>query len=360
MLRSLLPASTGRRYALVGCLLMSGSLTTPAMGWGATGHTFLTRSALEALAASPDGVPAFLSAPAAVQTAGELSRELDRSRGAGRLHDEERDPGHYINLDEDGTVLGVFPLSNLARTREDFDTMLRARGASQYKTGYLPYALTDGWQQLVKDFAYWRTLTAVIDAPDTPADRKAWATSDRAYREQVTLRDLGVWSHYVGDASQPLHVTRHHDGWGAYPNPAGWSEETGTHWRIEGPFVRRTVTQPALSAAMRPYKECRGPIEVRLMRYLQDTRSFVTELYDLDKQGAFDLGKPGEQPPPAPNPRGIKFVTERLAAGASELRDLVIDAWKSSLDAKVGYPEVSVRAVLKTPSILTPDVFGVD
>jgi hypothetical protein len=38
----------------------------------------------------------------------------------------------------------------------------------------------------------------------------------------LILRDLGVWSHYVADASNPMHTTIHSDGWGEYPNPS-WS-----------------------------------------------------------------------------------------------------------------------------------------
>ena len=33
---------------------------------------------------------------------------------------------------------------------------LRAAGTDEYRAGYLPYAIIDGWQQLVMDFAYWR------------------------------------------------------------------------------------------------------------------------------------------------------------------------------------------------------------
>jgi hypothetical protein len=42
---------------------------------------------------------------------------------------------------------------------------------------------------------------------------------------------------------------------------------------------------------------------------------------------------------------GKDFAAERMAAAASELRDLVIDAWRSSADTAVGYPHVKVRDV---------------
>jgi len=43
-------------------------------------------------------------------------------------------------------------------------------------------------------------------------------------REKITLHDIGIWSHYVGDASQPLHVSVHLNGWGNFPNPNGYSD----------------------------------------------------------------------------------------------------------------------------------------
>jgi hypothetical protein len=42
------------------------------------------------------------------------------------------------------------------KPREQYDTLLRAKGITQYKAGYLPYSIVDGWQQIRKDFAYWR------------------------------------------------------------------------------------------------------------------------------------------------------------------------------------------------------------
>jgi hypothetical protein len=332
---------------------------TRARAWGATGHGFISGIAIEALPAAPGGIPASVRTPEAAALIAELSREPDRSRGAGRVHGEERDPGHYANLDDDGTIAGVTPLSNIARTREDYDTALRARGVTQYKVGYLPYTIVDGWQQLVKDFAYWRTLTAVIEDPASSAERRAWALADRRNREMLTLRDLGVWSHYVGDASQPLHVTRHFDGWGPFPNPRAFTQEAGIHWRIEGPFVRAAVTRQTVAEGLRPYRACACPFEMRVANYLTATRGFTGQLYELEANGAFAVAKPSSETV-TPSPQGTAFITERLAAGAAELRDMIEDAWTASLDARVGYPEAAVRAILKSPALLTPEVFGVD
>ncbi|MGB8366147.1 MAG: hypothetical protein ACLQUZ_15275 [Rhizomicrobium sp.] len=91
-----------------------------------------------------------------------------------------------------------------AATREDYDSALRAVGSDEYKAGYFPYSIIDGWQQLVKDFAYWRANAAGEKFARNDAQR-AWFVRDRQTREQLTIRDLGYWSHFVGDASQPLH-----------------------------------------------------------------------------------------------------------------------------------------------------------
>ncbi len=44
----------------------------------------------------------------------------------------------------------------------------RWRQGAQYKAGYLPYSIVDGFQQLRKDFAYWRALTKAIETAQTP------------------------------------------------------------------------------------------------------------------------------------------------------------------------------------------------
>jgi len=45
------------------------------------------------------------------------------------------------------------------------------------------------------------------------------------------------------------------------------------------------------------------------------------------------------------DPKGKDFAAERMAAAAPELRDMVMDAWRTSADAAVGYPHVKVRDV---------------
>ena len=128
-----------------------------ALAWGASGHRMISRMAIESL---PAEIPAFIRTSRAIEMIGELGREPDRSRGTGNSHDHDLDPGHYINLSDDFAVGGVLPLDALPGTREDYDTALRSNGTNEYRVGFLPYAIIDGWQQLQMDFAYWRADAA--------------------------------------------------------------------------------------------------------------------------------------------------------------------------------------------------------
>lgn len=114
-----------------------------ALGWGATGREWVSGIAIERL---PDTVPAFIRLPEAATEIVVMGRELDRLKGAGKTHDAERDPGHYVELADDGSVEGILPLAQLPVTREEYDTLLRAGGKTQCKAGYLPYSIVDGCQ----------------------------------------------------------------------------------------------------------------------------------------------------------------------------------------------------------------------
>ncbi len=207
------------RLALV--VLCCALLPREAGAWGATGHRLIGEDAIKAL---PGEVPAFLRTDKVAADMGELAREPDRWKGAGATHDGTRDPGHFLDLDDFGRVNGGPLLMALPVTREDYESALRAAGTDSTKSGFLPYSIIDGFQQIAKDFALWRADVAGVKFAKDEAKR-AWLDADRARREELIIRDIGTFAHYVGDGSQPLHVTVHYDGWGPYPNPNRFTEE---------------------------------------------------------------------------------------------------------------------------------------
>ncbi|MBV9995790.1 MAG: S1/P1 Nuclease [Caulobacteraceae bacterium] len=301
-----------------------------AYAWGASGHRMIGEAAIESL---PDEIPAFLRTPAAAAEVGELSREPDRSRGAGKAHDADRDPGHFVDAGDDGRIGGAVSLSNLPPTREAYETALRASGGTSWKLGYLPYSIVEDWQQLAEDFAYWRADAAAARHAADPA-RKAWLEADRARREGLILADLGALSHFVGDGSMPLHASVHFNGWGDFPNPQGYTQDR-VHTPFEGAFVRQFVALADVRTRMRPFRDCGCPMEARVGAYLADDLASVIPFYELQKAG----GLAGR------DPKGRDFAAAQLAAGASELRDETVLAWRASEAMTVGWPAVEVRAI---------------
>ena len=320
-----------RRAGSALAVILALGVSAQALAWGSSGHRMIGEAAIRSL---PAELPPFLRSAASAMAVGELSREPDRSRSSGRTHDSDRDPGHFIDGGDDGKVAGVLPLGALPPTREEYETALRGAATNSWKMGYLPYSIIADWQQLAKDFAYWRVDDAGGRHTSDPKHR-AWLEQDRLRRESQILVDIGLLSHFVGDGSMPLHVSIHYNGWGAFPDPGGYTEEK-VHVPWEGPYTRQVVTMDGLRAAMTPFHDCDCPIEQRVGAYLAGDLATVIPFYQLEKAGAF---KPGVA-------SGADFTTGRVAAGASELRDEIVLAWRASAAGKVGYqPELSVGDV---------------
>jgi len=325
-------AATGLAVALLTC-------APQAFGWGATGHRIIGVLGEKTL---PADLPAFLHTPEAIEIVGEMAREPDRFKGSGLTHDSARDPGHFTDVDDDGKILGGPALDALPPTREGYDTALRAidtaehkaGSVTEYKAGYLPYSIVEGWQHLVKDFAYWRILKAAIPL-EKNADHKAWLVRDLKRRERTTLNDIGYWAHFIGDGSQPMHVSEHYNGWGNFPNPNGYTQDK-VHGPFEGAFVRQNLTVATVASVLPPPAYCAAPIEVCTARYLEATEASVIPFYELQKAGGFA----------GSDARGVAFANARVAAGAAELRDLTIKAWAASAHASAGYPAITVDQAL--------------
>jgi hypothetical protein len=329
----------GKMFRKVVCAAAALSLVSngSALAWGSKGHEIIGQLAGSSL---PSALPAFMRTMPAQYEIMYLGPELDRLKGSGTAWDDENDPGHYIDLDDNATVGGV-PLTALPESQEAYDTALRKAGTDQYRQGYLPYAILEGWEQLRYDFGYWR-VDNYRATHGTPGAR-ALAATNRAIDQALILRDAGVWGHFVEDASQPLHVTIHFNGWGDYPNPNGYTNAKNTHSFFESRFVDKYITPGTVNVLMVPSMMMppdklltQAQVQTLIAGYLEGTLEAVGPLYDIEKAGGFANGSPA----------AVKFTATQLARGAVELRDLITLAWFDSLNAKVGYPYQSVRDIL--------------
>lgn len=319
----------------------------PARAWGSSGHRMVGVAAMEAL---PSDLPGFLRAPAAIAAVGELSRELDRSKGSGRAHGVSLDSGHFIDVFDDGTVMGGPRLEAMPPDREAYETALRAAGTNAWKAGWLYYSILETQQQLTKDFAMWRVLDHAVRT-ERKSERRAWLRADLNRREALILQTTGRLSHYVADGSQPLHVTIHYNGWGEGPNPEGFTQER-IHSRFEGEMVAAGVRLEDVRRAMpasAPSTEPEG-LEARIAAYLSLAWKEVPALYRLERAGGLAPG----------DPRGAAFARARLGSGAAALRDFIDLAWKASLSSRVGWPEITVQDALSGRAEIWTALYGKD
>jgi hypothetical protein len=138
------------RTPLAACLAVVIALAPlPAFAWGATGHELVTGAAIDALSKE---IPAFLRTRTARDQIALIAREPDRWRGSGKVHDYDRDSAHFIDLGDDGAIGGL-TLDTLPVSRSEYEAAMHDKGVKPGSSGYLPYAMIDGYQQMVKDFA---------------------------------------------------------------------------------------------------------------------------------------------------------------------------------------------------------------
>lgn len=138
--------------------------------------------------------------------------------------------------------------------------------------------------------------------------------------EQAIVFYAGWLGHYVADGSQPLHTSVQYNGWTG-PNPNGYTTDHKIHWQFEGPFVAGNIHASDVKKQMKPTAAISGDVFDAYVAYLRQTATLVEKSYQLEKAGGFT----GEG-----NKESRQFTTERLAAGANMLRDMIYSAWIDS------------------------------
>jgi hypothetical protein len=287
--------------AAAALVVLFGAQPEPAFGWGNEGHRMINRLAASTL---PESVPGFLRTENAVAEIEYLGPEPDRwrSRAEAELSAAQA-PEHFIDL-EPADALGPLP-----RNRLDFEAKVFAAGQRPEKIGLQPWEATEVWERLKAALREYRTLAA-----------QGKSTKEV---EAAAIFYAGWLGHYVGDASQPLHTTIQYNGWTG-PNPNGYTTSHEIHWQFEGPFVAANEHEADVRAKMTDPKVIEGDIFDNYVKYLRHTNTFVEKVYQLEKAGGFAGAGSAES---------RAFTAERLAAGASMLRDMILTAWVDSAQA---------------------------
>ena len=179
--------------------------------------------------------------------------------------------------------------------------------------GFLPWAISEQASQLKSAFSYAR---AFEDSGGTSEE------NENARQNVVYL--MGVLGHFVGDAAQPLHTTRHFNGWQG-ENPRGFTTNRTFHAWIDGGFLGRAgLKLEILQAQLRPARVVVGAdgatnFFAAAMTWILEQHQQVLPLYELEKSGKFSAKNGSVE--------GREFLSRQLVGAAQMLGDIWFTAW---------------------------------
>ncbi len=316
-----------------GCILVALLLARlPAFAWDYEGHRLVNQIALATL---PANFPDFARTPAARERIAFLSGEPDRWRNTpDQPLRHFNGPDHYFDVED--LALYQMTATNLSPFRYVFTAQMgAARAANPGKfpaldpaqntdrtrelPGFLPWAITEHYSKLKSGFSYLK----VFEELGTP--------EEIANAQQNILYVMGTMGHYVGDAAQPLHTTRHYNGWTG-ENPRGFTTSKGFHAWIDGGYLKKVgLRRETLLAGVAPAKMLwpgdpkakHDDVFPLMMNYLVEQYRLVEPLYELDKEGKLtgkdELGRQGQA-----------FLEGQLRKAGQMLGDLWYSAWQQA------------------------------
>ena len=310
---------------------MLGAALTPLRAWDYEGHRIVNQLALASL---PTNFPAFVRAPAAAERVAFLAGEPDRWRNSSSPTAKHASgPDHFLDIDE-LPLYGLAP-KTVSPFRYDFVAQLKSArekhpdkfpALDQTKnsdhtrdlTGFLPWTINESFAKLESAFSYLRTF-----------EQYGGTTEEVANAQQNILYVMGTMGHFAGDAAQPLHTTRHFNGWiGA--NPKHYNTNHPLHPWIDGGFIRRAeIHADELKPKVRPARalatnDARGhDVFDEAMGFVAAQFELVERVYQLDRDGKLSPGR-------GDSTEGREFISGQLIKGGQLLGDLWFTAWKTA------------------------------
>ena len=319
-----------------GVLLLASALGVVPCGqaWDYEGHRVVNQLALSSL---PTNFPAFVKTGANSERIAFLAGEPDRWRNSPDLPFKHASgPEHYMDMEQ----LADYELKaeSLPIFRYDFVAQLGvyrrqhpekfaapAEGKNEDHTreliGFLPYAISENYSKLKSGFSYLKAFEAHGGTPEEIANAQA-----------NIVYVMGVMGHFAGDASQPLHATKHHHGWvGA--NPEHYATNSRIHAWIDGGFFNKIggadlkklqgKARPARLLTIQDRPAHTDEVFQASIEFLLEQQKLVEKVYQLDRDHKID-GEPGAAP------EGRDFLEGQLLKGGQLLGDLWYSAWQQA------------------------------
>jgi hypothetical protein len=257
-------------------------------------------------------MPAFLRTKQALDEIEYLGPEPDRWRSSAAPElSVTQAPEHFVDLEladlaaPDGLPAQRYDFLGDLNVAERLHSDLADRLAPQ-KVGWLPWQAEEDFERLAVDMREYRTLHA--------------AHQDTYGAQQAVLYDIGCLGHYVADGSQPLHTTVNYNGWVQTENPEHFTRQHGIHSQFETEFVHDNFCARDIQPLVPAPRLLEAPFQDFLL-YLRTTHLQVAQVYRFEKHGGFDGNG---------SAASRSFTAERLAAGATMLRDMIYTAWIDS------------------------------
>ncbi len=302
--------------------------------WDYEGHRAVNQLALESL---PTDFPAFVKTPEARERIAFLAGEPDRWRNVPDLALRHTNgPDHYIDLEElEDAGLSADKLNEFRHLHTVQFAAGRAAHPEQFPptdpeknkdhvrelSGYLPWSITETYARLKSGFSYLKAYEERGGTPDEIANARA-----------NIIYVMGVMGHYVGDAAQPLHTTKHYNGWSG-ENPNGYTTARNFHAWIDGAFLQKTggITASRLVTRLKPAAylpppattDGRSALFVIALNYVLAQQRQVEPLYILEKAGKLDASKTSAA-------EGKTFLEDQILTAGNMLGSLWVTAWKEA------------------------------
>ena len=298
-----------------------------AKAWDYERHRLVNDLALTAL---PKDFPSFVQTDSNRERIMFLGGEPDRWRNNyDRALRHLNSPDHYFDVEYlEQYQLKAAKLSHfryqfveqMAIARRTFKLPLPSENPDNIKghPGFLPWSINEHYLKLVSAFSYLKVF------------EEMGTTSEIANAHANVVYRMGILSHFVGDTSQPLHTTKHYNGW-VGENPKDYTTSKRFHSWIDGGFFKATVA-PDRSALIRRLKpaglikrpkardDASGQFQT-IMKYVLAQHGLVEPLYQLEKEKKLSPDTPST---------GRAFLEEQLMKGSQMLGNLWITAWKEA------------------------------
>ena len=306
---------------------------SPLGAWGLRGHTIANLAAVEGI--SGDG-PVFLKPfKAYIGHLGTIP-DMWRSMTEPYLRISE-DPNHGWYT-ESFDFMKEIPRSRTEFTLRVYDEYLRVSKSSPARakllniryTGLQAYSMMEGYERMKAGMRLYRFAGAANEggqvrdiaayySPVSPLLQNASQVKEFLATDVAFY--MGWLGHYVADAAQPLHNSKHHDGWEG-DNPKGYTRDPDIHGRFESAYVDLIkISEADLLPLIGEKPRYLSDPWTAILDHMIEARGFAEEVYRADLRDAFR--KSGDQ-------EARNLTCKRLAAGAAFLRDLAHTAWIES------------------------------